>query len=208
MTTVIKHIMNWLGTILSFVLPSNYPDLIDACRSHFNTGFHKRYFYHWGKASLLGYNSGLYGTKHISIGNNTVFLPNNRIAAYPSKASESPIIKIGDNCHFGSFSHITAINSITIGDNVLTGSYVLISDNSHGDSQADTLTISPLKRPLVSSGSVLIGSNVWIGDKVCILPNVKIGQCSIIGAGSIVTHDIPEYSVAAGNPARVIKKLK
>ena len=54
--------------------------------------------------------------------------------------------------------------------------------------------------------SVYIGKGTWIGEKVCILPGVHIGEKSIIAAGSIVTHDVPDYVIAAGNPAKIIKK--
>ena len=61
-------------------------------------------------------------------------------------------------------------------------------------------------RPVVSKGSVIIGNNVWIGDKATILPNVTIGDGAVIAANSVVTKDVPAYSVVAGNPAKVIKE--
>lgn len=117
----------------------------------------------------------------------------------------SPKIKIGSNCHFGAFNHITAINSIEIGDNLLTGKNVTITDNSHGSTDFEHLSIEPILRPLVSKGPVKIGNNVWIGDKATILPNVTIGDGAVIAANAVVTKDIPAYCVAAGNPAKVIK---
>jgi acetyltransferase-like isoleucine patch superfamily enzyme len=65
----------------------------------------------------------------------------------------------------------------------------------------------PSERDLYSKGSVTIEDNVWIGDKVTILPNVRIGEGSVIGANSVVTKDIPPFCVAAGNPAKIIRKL-
>ena len=55
---------------------------------------------------------------------------------------------------------------------------------------------------------VTIGNNVWIGGHACILPGVNIGDNAIIGAGSVVTHDIPAGSVAVGNPCRVVRKIR
>lgn len=104
--------------------------------------------------------------------------------------------------------HIGSNHCVRIGDNVLIASDVYISDHSHGayrgaiQSEPTTLVN---KRPLMTS-EVQIGDNVWIGDKVCILPGVAIGNNSIIGACSVVTTDIPENSIAVGAPARVIKK--
>ena len=60
---------------------------------------------------------------------------------------------------------------------------------------------------MYSKGGIHIEKNVWIGNNVCILSSVNIGKGAIIGANSVVTHDVPPYCVAAGNPARIIKKL-
>ncbi len=117
----------------------------------------------------------------------------------------NPVLSIGDNCCIGRYTHITAINKVIIGDNLLTGGFVLITDNSHGLFQYEMLKKPPLKRPVESKGEVVIGKNVWIGDKASILSGVHIGDGCIIAANAVVTHDIPSYSLAAGVPAKVIK---
>ena len=81
-------------------------------------------------------------------------------------------------------------------------------DHDHGKIEVTDLGLPPNKRKLYSKGPVIIGDNVWIGEGVCILSNITIGQNSIIAAGSVVTKSIPSNSVAAGNPARVLKILK
>lgn len=126
---------------------------------------------------------------------------------YTSVQKLSPSINIGKDSHFGEYNHITAINSITIGNGVLTGRWVTITDNAHGKSDYENLCIKPHKRNLYSKGPVIIENNVWIGDKVSIMPNVKIGESSVIAANSVVTKDIPPFSVAAGIPAKVIKTI-
>ena len=68
------------------------------------------------------------------------------------------------------------------------------------------MQIPPLRRELFSKGPVLIKKNVWLGRNVCVMPNVVIGEGAVIGANSVVTHDIPDYSVAVGSPARVIRQ--
>lgn len=60
---------------------------------------------------------------------------------------------------------------------------------------------------MFSKGRVVIGDRVWIGDKVTILPDVEIGQGTIVGANSVVTKSIPEYCIVAGNPAKVIRSF-
>ncbi|MGI6220066.1 MAG: acyltransferase [Bacteroidaceae bacterium] len=105
------------------------------------------------------------------------------------------------------YSQVTAIRSIRIGNGVRTGPNVLITDNAHGASVAELLETAPNLRPLSSKGPVVIEDNVWIGTKSSIMPGVRIGRGSIIAANSVVTHDIPPYCVAAGAPARVVKKM-
>lgn len=118
-----------------------------------------------------------------------------------------PEIIIGNDCSFGEFCHITAINKITIGNGLLTGRFVYIGDNAHGGLSCDEAEIPPIRRHLKSKGKILIGKNVWIGDKASILGGVTIGDNVIIGAGSIVTHDIPSNTMAMGIPAKVMKIL-
>ena len=117
-----------------------------------------------------------------------------------------PEIRIGNHCNVGQFNHFTAVNKIIIGDNLLTGRFVLITDNTHGGLNISELDIHPSKRQVISKGEVVIGNNVWLGDKVSILPGVHIGDGCIIGANSVVTHDTPPYCMAAGIPAVVIRK--
>ena len=119
--------------------------------------------------------------------------------------SFKPQIIIGEKVCFNFRCHIVAINEIIIGDNVLVGSNVLITDHAHGNTTIDDLLKEPQQRNLFSKGRVVIENDVWIGENVCILPNVVIGRGAVIAAGSVVTHSIPSYSVAAGIPARVIK---
>jgi acetyltransferase-like isoleucine patch superfamily enzyme len=116
--------------------------------------------------------------------------------------------KIYDDFNSGKINHITAVNRIVIGDNLLTGRFVLITDNSHGSFRKDELSIHPSSRPITSKGEVIIGNNVWLGDKVSILPGVHIGDGCIIGANSVVTHSIPPFSIAAGNPAKILNTIK
>lgn len=149
------------------------------------------------------------GSKRIIIGHHTIIEKNSVLGCWVQRGEQSfdPNFRIGNNCNIGEYNQITACNSICIGNGVLTGRYVYIGDNNHGElswAEADT---PPAKRPLKSKGGVKIGNNVWIGDKVAILGGVTIGDNVIIGANSVVTHDIPSNSVAAGIPARVVKEL-
>lgn len=118
-----------------------------------------------------------------------------------------PELTIGSHCWFGAYCHITCTNKVTIGDNLLTGKWVTITDSSHGATDYDSLKVAPACRPIVSKGPVTIGNNVWIGDKATILPGVTIGDGAVIAANTVVTKDVPAYCVVAGNPGRVVKKV-
>ena len=160
-----------------------------------------------GKYSFIRYRMRLLkGAQYITIGNNSHIGVQAELTAWDKFGCDifTPSIKIGDNVSIGSYCHITAINSIVIGNGVLTGRWVTITDNSHGDTDSDSLNTSPVKRPLKSKGPVIIEDNVWIGDKATILPGVTIGKGSVIGTNAVVTKDVPPYSIAVGNPIRII----
>ena len=143
----------------------------------------------------------------IEIGDYCLIGRNSHITAHEMPQYNTPVkISIGDGCMFGPDMHITAVNSIRIGKNVRTGKSVLISDNSHGDPKDMALrNIAPNARPIYSKGAIVIGDNVWIGEKAAILAGVTIGEGAIIGANAVVTKNIPPYSIAAGIPALIIK---
>lgn len=111
-------------------------------------------------------------------------------------------LTIGDNFNATRNLTIQCCNSITIGDNVLVASNVFIADYNHGIINPENYYIN---NELVVK-HVSISDGVWIGQGSYILPGVNIGKYSIIGAGSVVTKDIPDYSMAVGNPAKIIKK--
>lgn len=160
-----------------------------------------------GKGILFFRPVELVGGKYISIGNMTKFGHHCVLTAWEHTdvAKTTPKLVIGTNCDFGEYNHISCANTIIIGNGVLSGRWVTIVDNSHGDNSISQMKMSPASRPIFSKGIIKIGDNVWLGDKVTILPEVEIGEGSIIAANSVVTHDIPSFSIAAGCPAKVIK---
>lgn len=151
------------------------------------------------------------GPKNIFIGNNTVIKRDTILGChikYKEQMFPNALIVIGNNCNIGRNNHITAINKIVIGDGLLTGQYVLISDNDHGGLSEKEAQIEPDNRHLKSKGEVVIGNNVWLGDKVAILAGVHIGNNVIVAAGSVVTHDFPDNCVVGGVPAKVLKTMQ
>lgn len=160
-----------------------------------------------GKGCLIYRPVKIVGGHHISIGDMSVIGAHGTLTTWEHYRGETfaPRIEIGEHCDFGEYIHITCVERISIGNGVLTGRWVTISDNDHGEVIREQLDTPPADRPLHVKGPVTIGSNVWIGDKATILSGVTIGDGAVIAANSVVTKDIPAYTVAAGNPAHVIK---
>lgn len=113
-------------------------------------------------------------------------------------------LRMGENCKLGDNVHIAASRQVTIGDNCLFASHIYISDTNHGTGTEHPMT-PPDSRPLTSD-PVSIGSCVWLGEGVAVLPGAKIGDGCIIGAHAVVKGEIPPYTVAVGAPAKPVKK--
>lgn len=121
----------------------------------------------------------------------------------------TPKLVIGNNVALSDYVHIGCVNRVTIGNNVLMGSKIYITDHNHGvysGAHQDSPDVPPGLRHLTEGKAVTIEDNVWIGEFCTILPGVTIGYGSIIGSHTTVTHDIPPESIAVGSPAKVIKR--
>lgn len=128
-----------------------------------------------------------------------------RIECYDRFAGNmlSPRLSIEEKVIIGyNFSCLVA-DKVRIGKDTILASNVLITSENHGINPEIDI---PYYEQELSIGPVSIGEGCWIGEKVIILPNVNIGKKCVIAAGAIVTKDIPDYSIAAGIPAKVIKK--
>ena len=202
-----KKILSAIGYSLAIISPESLLRIVKSSLSYIKSGYYKKGFRYIGKCVIISKPNIIQGKQRIIVGEKTSILEGVVLTAICSWRSfrYSPIIKIGRNVKIGRNCHITSINKITIKDNVLIGAYVTITDHAHGDSIINITP--PAERNLVSKGEVRIGENVWIGDKVTILPNVIIGDGVIIGANSVVSKSLPSYTVCAGNPARIIKQM-
>ena len=140
------------------------------------------------------------GSKNIQIGSGT-FIQRGGWLYTESDSEASTKLKIGENCVLGYNNHIASVGSVIIGDNVLTANNVYISDNTHSYSD---ICQPILEQKIVFCGSVEVGDGAWLGENVCIL-SASVGRNSVIGANSVVTRDIPDFCVAVGAPAQIIK---
>ncbi len=134
-------------------------------------------------------------TKHVYIAKGSYIDPSAEIGRYTRINHISHIgpCKIGAFCAFGGRTVIRSSNHST--------SYLNMQDWAQ-----NKIILSNVRVAGKTKGQVVIGNAVWIGDSVIILPGVTIGDGAVIGAGSVVTKQIPAYSIAVGNPARVLRK--
>lgn len=162
-----------------------------------------------GRHVYLGRGTSISGHRYIRIEGRFAAMDRNRIEAIDAHGTQrfAPTLVLGNNVTMENDCHIAAVDRVEIHDDVLIASRVYVSDHAHGGATSADLALPPNSRPVVSKGPVVIEAEVWLGEGVCVLPGVRIGRSSIIGANSVVTRDIPPRSVAVGAPARVIRTL-
>lgn len=209
MRNAIKKILIFVMWLASKIYPYNLSSKIQGYKYGIYSLWVRNFFGIIGDSNYFCGNVKLVGGKYISIGNHNLFGGYLFLGVWErfNNQSFSPRLTIGNNCNFGYYNHISCCNSISIGDNFLSGMYVYISDNNHGHVNKEETVLPPEKRPLVSKGPVVIGNNVWVGDKVVILPGVKIGDGVIIAANAVVANDVPKNSLVGGVPAKIIRYL-
>lgn len=156
-----------------------------------------------GKNSLIYYPTNLRLKKNIYIGENTTILHGSRLSSYEDLVNKSSRIIIGDNCYIAYNFSALAGDDIIIESNVLIASNVLVSSENHGINPESNI---PYMNQDLITKPVIIKEGAWVGEKAIILPGVIIGKKSVIAAGSVVTKSIDNYCIAAGIPAKVIKK--
>lgn len=212
MSSALKMIKSYIKRIFSmfaYLYPFKVWSKVYHIREIIFTEWIRRYLSHLGEGSTIGLGCQLQGggNKNIFIGDNTILVSHNILGCWTSHngINYDPHIKIGDNTAIGEYTQISAAKEVRIGNGVLTGRFVYISDNNHGTSCLTDLKMQPSKRDLYIKGPVVIEDNVWIGDKASILSGVTIGKGAIVACNAVVTKDVPPYSVVAGVPAKVIK---
>jgi len=147
----------------------------------------------------------IFNEKYIHIGSETMIGEHVALSAgmMPGQVClTDPVVRIGDRCLIGRGSGIVGHLSIDIGNDVWTGHHVYITDQSHGYEDV-SLPISLQSQP---ESPVVIGDGSWLGHGVVVLPGAKIGKHVAVGANSVVTGELPDFCVAVGAPARVIRQ--
>jgi acetyltransferase-like isoleucine patch superfamily enzyme len=142
----------------------------------------------------------LYNSRQISIGNRVEIRKGARLEAQGDQA-KTPKIEIGDGTSIHNYFHCGAVESVTIGKNVLIAGRVYITDHDHTFNNKD---LPPIKAGLTAS-PVVISDEVWIGEGAVILKGVTIGKRAVIGANAVVTKNVPANAIVGGVPAKIIR---
>jgi acetyltransferase-like isoleucine patch superfamily enzyme len=127
------------------------------------------------------------------------FRASGRRAAVYIKVEKGGSLSVGNKLGMNGGTMIEVFHEVRIGNNLKMGPYASIIDDSRHETEPGVVRYK---------GPIIIGNNVWLSQNAIVLPGVSIGDGSVIGANSVVTHDIPPYSLAVGSPARVVKKLE
>lgn len=165
-----------------------------------------RRFGSFGRDSVICFPpTTIFNERYIHIGANTMFGPQCTLSAGMVPGQQcltDEVIRVGDRCLFGKGSAIVAHLDVVIGDDVWTGHHVYITDQNHGYEDL----AEPISRQVMPERPVRIGDGSWLGYGAVVLPGATIGRHVVIGANSVVTGEIPDFSVAVGSPARVIRR--
>lgn len=164
----------------------------------------RRVFKTFGRMSSILNPRMLTNPRFIEIGNNVGIGRYSRLEAIVTDIpGPAPVLRIGDATHIEEYFHVAASQVVEIGKSVLIASRVYITDHNHSYSDIN----APISSQGVDNkGPVIIEDNAWLGEGCAVLPGVKIGRNSVVGANAVVTTDVPPYCVVAGVPARVIKR--
>lgn len=185
-------------TIRQFIKIIICPSILS---SYFRSFYHKNRFKKCGKNFSSEKGLRIINPQFISVGDDVIFHENISLCNNP--ISDTCELIIGNRVDLGKWNDFGCSNKIIIEDDVITAPFVHISDRDHSYTNINI----PIKNQLPNSrGPVIIGKGSWIGFRAQIMSGVTIGKQCVIAAGAIVTKDIPDYSVAGGNPAKVIKK--
>lgn len=167
----------------------------------FKYPFYKVSFAKIGSRSRL-INATVNGYNRISIGSKVYINNRTWLACEPLTGNKNCTLSIGDGTYIGRFCHFYATSKIEIGKKVLIADKVYLADNLHG---FEDVSIPVIDQPIRQTNEVSIGDGAWLGENVCVI-GASVGKHSVVGANSVLTKDIPDYCVAVGSPAKIVKR--
>ncbi|WP_423607200.1 acyltransferase [Sphingomonas sp. MS122] len=158
-------------------------------------------FASFGKRVRLEHPRHLIGARYMHFEDGADVQNGAYLVAHPI-AGSVPEVRFGRNCLVGHELHVSCIERVAIGERVLLADRVFLADNVH---EYEDVTRAIADQPLRRAGPVEIGAGSWVGENACII-GCRIGRNCVIAANSVVRRDVPDYCVAAGVPARIVKR--
>ncbi len=177
----------------------HYKKIVEFLYKKFWCFFFSRKFAHFGCNVSIIFPDIISGEERISLFDNVYIGRGAWLMTL--NALDNPQLRIGSRSYLGRFCHIVAIKKVEIEERVLIADKVYISDNYH---RYEDVATPIIEAPIGFAGEVVIGEGSWLGENVCVI-GAKVGRHCIVGANSVVTRDIPDYCIAIGAPARVVK---
>ena len=161
-------------------------------------------FAHFGKRSTIALPVRLLGENRIAIGDRVFVGSGSWLQTLPDGNSQGIALSIGSGTSIAGGCVLSAVQQVVLEENVLLARNVYISDHIHKYSRTD---LPVLAQGVDKVSPVRIGKGTWLGQNVVVCPGVTIGQGAVVGANSVVTRDVPDFCVAVGAPARVVKEI-
>jgi acetyltransferase-like isoleucine patch superfamily enzyme len=187
------------------ILPGKGSDMLHfRIRDYLSILFHRLlapFFGSFGRGVRIVRPLRIWGARHCHFADGCVV----QVGAYLVALAEHdtpPLLKIGARTMIGHHAHIVATKRVEFGESVLTADGIFVADNRH---RFEDPGVPVRDQGLVQLAEVTIGDGSWLGENVCIL-GASVGRHCVIAANSVVTRDIPDFCVAAGAPARVVKR--
>lgn len=184
---------------------ARYPMRRAELRARLTRPYWRRRFHAFGEETIIHRPGSVFGAHQIAIGSHSLILAGSYLSVETMAWDRpAPVLKIGDRVGIRPYCMISAAEGIVIEDDVIIGAFSSVIDSDHTFAQG---------RPNVMHNSVAtapirIGRGTWLAERVAVLRGSIIGRCCIVGANSVVRGELPDYSIAAGAPARVVGQVE
>lgn len=159
--------------------------------------------HHAGRNLQIGTGTDLFGTHRMAFGDDVFIGKDSVLAIVYERPQAGPMISIGDGVWMNKRCYLSAANEIVVGNHAIFAPNVYLADSAY---EYREVGVPIMKQGLASVGNrIVVGEHAWLGINAAVYGNVTIGKGSVIGANSVVTKSIPDYCVAAGQPAKVVR---
>lgn len=176
-----------------------------AIRARLLRPYWVRRFHTFGEDAIVHRPGSVFGAHQIAIGDHSLILGGCYLSVEtPAWERPAPVLRIGDRVGIRPYCMISASESIVIEDDVIIGAFTSLIDSDHTFAEGRP---NVMHNP-VATAPIRIGRGTWLAERVAVLRGTSIGRCCIVGANSVVRGELPDYSIAAGAPARVVGRVE